>query len=66
MNPHSYSGNLICQVLRVSAPWVKTAMYADDVHVIPGQKWVTVGGTRQYNDWMVRLVQVLMELCLIL
>jgi len=40
------------QVIRVSAPWIKTALYADDVYVIPGQKWVTVGGTRQYNDWM--------------
>jgi len=40
------------QVLRLSAPWIKTALYADDVYVIPGQKWVTVGGTRQYNDWM--------------
>ena len=37
---------------RVAAPWIKTALYADDVYVIPGQKWVTVGGTRQYNDWM--------------
>jgi len=36
----------------VEAPWIKTALYADDVYVIPGQKWVTVGGTRQYNDWM--------------
>ena len=40
------------QVLRVEAPWVKTALYADDVYIIPGQRWVTVGGTRQYNDWM--------------
>merc|ERR1719309_1873697 len=40
------------QVLRVAAPWIRTALYADDVYVIPGQKWVTVGGTRQYNDWM--------------
>ena len=40
------------QVLRVEAPWIKTALYADDVYIIPGQKWVTVGGTRQYNDWM--------------
>jgi len=40
------------QVLRVSAPWIKSALYADDVYLIPGQKWVTVGGTRQYNDWM--------------
>jgi len=40
------------QVIRVSAPWIKTALYADDVYVIPGQEWVTVGGTRQYNDWM--------------
>ena len=40
------------QVLRVSAPWIKTALYADDVYIIPGQKFVTVGGTRQYNDWM--------------
>ena len=40
------------QVLRVEAPWIKTALYADDVYIIPGQKFVTVGGTRQYNDWM--------------
>ena len=36
----------------MKAPWIKTALYADDVYIIPGQKWVTVGGTRQYNDWM--------------
>ena len=36
----------------MEAPWVKTALYADDVYVIPGQSWVTVGGTRQFNDWM--------------
>lgn len=40
------------QVIRVKAPWIKTALYADDTYVIPGQKHVTVGGTRQYNDWM--------------
>jgi len=40
------------QVLRVSAPWIRTALYHDDVYIIPGQDWVTVGGTRQYNDWM--------------
>jgi len=40
------------QVLRVEAPWIKTVLYADDVYLIPGQRWVTVGGTRQYNDWM--------------
>ena len=36
----------------MAAPWVKTALYADDVYAIPGQRWVTVGGTRQYGDWM--------------
>jgi len=35
----------------VSAPWIKTAFYADDVYLIPGQKWVTVGVTRQINNW---------------
>lgn len=40
------------QVLQVEAPWVKTALYCDDVYIIPGQKYVTVGGTRQHNDWM--------------
>jgi len=40
------------QVLQVEAPWVKVALYCDDVYVIPGQHYVTVGGTRQYNDWM--------------
>eukprot|EP00088_Acartia_fossae_P028032 TRINITY_DN28809_c0_g1_i2.p1 TRINITY_DN28809_c0_g1~~TRINITY_DN28809_c0_g1_i2.p1 ORF type:complete len:337 (+),score=49.15 TRINITY_DN28809_c0_g1_i2:44-1054(+) len=39
------------QVLKVEAPWIKTAMYADDVYIIPGQKYITIGGTRQYNDW---------------
>ena len=63
------------QVLQVSAPWIKCALYCDDIYVIPGQvaasskpwhshniyldltaclqTYVTVGGTRQYNDWMV-------------
>merc|ERR1719184_504758 len=29
------------QVLRVSAPWIRTALYHDDVYIIPGQDWVT-------------------------
>jgi len=40
------------QVLQVSAPWVKTGLYADDVYILPGQNYVTIGSTRQYNDWM--------------
>ena len=57
LTSHIYAHcSLSMQVLRLSAPWIKTALYADDVYVIPGQKWVTVGGTRQYNNWMVRLV----------
>lgn len=40
------------QVIRVRAPWIKTCFFADDTYVIPGQNWVTVGGTLQYNDWM--------------
>jgi len=40
------------QVLQVEAPWIKTCLYADDVYIIPGQRYVTVGGLRQYNEWM--------------
>jgi len=39
------------QVLRVRAPWIKTALYADDVYVIPGQSFVCVGSIRQYGSW---------------
>jgi len=40
------------QIKQVEAPWVKMALYCDDIYIIPGQHYVTVGGTRQYNDWM--------------
>jgi len=43
------------QILQVEAPWVKMALYCDDIYIIPGQKYVTVGGTRQYNDWMTEI-----------
>jgi len=39
------------QVLRVEAPWIKTALYADDIYIIPGLNYVTIGGVRQHNNW---------------
>ncbi|GBP93849.1 D-aspartate oxidase [Eumeta japonica] len=41
------------QVLKVDAPWVKTAFYGDyDTYVIPGfDGVVTLGGTRQYDSY---------------
>ncbi|XP_026731612.1 D-aspartate oxidase [Trichoplusia ni] len=41
------------QVLKVKAPWVKTAFYGDyDTYIIPGLNGiVTLGGTRQYDSY---------------
>lgn len=41
------------QVIKVKAPWVKTAFYADyDTYIIPGfDGVVTLGGTRQYESY---------------
>lgn len=41
------------QVVKVRAPWIKTAFYADsDTYIIPGfDGTVTLGGTRQYESW---------------
>lgn len=41
------------QVIKVKAPWIKTAFYSDsDTYIIPGfDGSVTLGGTRQYESW---------------
>lgn len=41
------------QVIKVKAPWIKTAFYADyDTYIIPGFNGVvTLGGTRQYESY---------------
>lgn len=40
------------QVLKVKAPWLKTAFYGDyDTYIIPGMDTVTLGGVRQYESY---------------
>lgn len=41
------------QVIKVHAPWIKTAFYAEsDTYIIPSFNGnVTLGGVRQYDDW---------------
>ncbi|EAT35138.1 AAEL012674-PA [Aedes aegypti] len=40
------------QVIKVKAPWVKTAFYADyDTYIIPGFQGVTLGGCRNYDSY---------------
>lgn len=41
------------QVMKVRAPWLKTAFYADyDTYIIPGFDGIcTLGGTRQYESY---------------
>lgn len=40
------------QVLKVRAPWIKTAFYGDyDTYIVPGFDTVTLGGCRQYDSY---------------
>ncbi|EDS33518.1 d-amino acid oxidase [Culex quinquefasciatus] len=40
------------QVIKVKAPWVKTAFYADyDTYIIPGFQGVTLGGCRNFDSF---------------
>ncbi|KAH8274626.1 hypothetical protein KR026_008787 [Drosophila bipectinata] len=40
------------QVLKVRAPWVKTAFYGDyDTYILPGFETVTLGGCRQFDSY---------------
>lgn len=40
------------QVLKVRAPWIKTAFYGDyDTYVLPGFETVTLGGCRQFDSY---------------
>lgn len=45
------------QVIKVKAPWIKTAFYADyDTYILPGFNGVvTLGGTRQYESYNVNI-----------
>lgn len=41
------------QIIKVKAPWIRTAFYADlDTYILPGfDGIVTLGGTRQYESY---------------
>lgn len=40
------------QVIKVQAPWLKMAFYADyDTYIIPGFETVTLGGCRQFDSY---------------
>lgn len=40
------------QIIKVRAPWVKTAFFGDyDTYIIPGRDSVTLGGCRQYDSY---------------
>lgn len=45
------------QVVKVHAPWIKTAFYADyDTYILPGfNGTVTLGGTRQYESYNLQI-----------
>lgn len=45
------------QIIKVKAPWLKTAFYGDfDTYIIPGFNGVvTLGGTRQYDSYNLNL-----------
>lgn len=40
------------QILKVKAPWIKTAFYGDyDTYILPGFETVTLGGCRQFDSY---------------
>ncbi|XP_075168072.1 D-amino acid oxidase 1 [Haematobia irritans] len=40
------------QILKVRAPWIKTAFYGDyDTYIVPGFDTVTLGGCRQFDSY---------------
>lgn len=45
------------QIMKVRAPWIKTAFYADyDTYILPGFGGiVTLGGTRQYESYNLQI-----------
>lgn len=57
------------QVIKVKAPWLKTAFYGDyDTYIIPGPDGVvTLGGTRQYDSYNLEVCKhdaaAIMERC---
>jgi D-aspartate oxidase len=44
------------QVLKVKAPWVKTAFYGDyDTYILPGFETVTLGGCRNFDSYNINV-----------
>lgn len=44
------------QVIKVKAPWIKTAFYGDyDTYIIPGFEGVTLGGCRNYDSYSLEI-----------
>lgn len=39
------------QTIKVKAPWIKHFYYSDDVYIIPGVDYVTLGGVKDYGSW---------------
>lgn len=46
------------QILKVDAPWLKTAFYADyDTYIVPGFSSVTLGGCRNFESYDMQVSQ---------
>lgn len=43
------------QTIKVKAPWIKHFYYGDDVYVIPGVDYVTLGGIKDYGSWNMKV-----------
>ncbi|XP_023233022.1 D-aspartate oxidase-like [Centruroides sculpturatus] len=39
------------QTIKVKAPWIKHFFYGDEVYIIPGIDYVTLGGIKEYGSW---------------
>ncbi|XP_054710005.1 D-aspartate oxidase-like [Uloborus diversus] len=39
------------QTIKVKAPWIKHFYYGDEVYVIPGVEYVTLGGIKDFGSW---------------
>ncbi|GFT64008.1 d-aspartate oxidase [Nephila pilipes] len=43
------------QTIKVKAPWIKHFYYSDDVYIIPGVDYVTLGGVKDYGSWNMKV-----------
>lgn len=43
------------QTIKVKAPWIKHFYYGDEVYIVPGVDYITLGGVKDFGSWKMQV-----------